>query len=213
MQSALVALEVVGQLNQISIDSRSIIKEHALGEEEPSIEELTGVAKKEGFKASIKKLSIEKIIENYPLPVIVLKQDGSYMTIIKANQESHELLVFDKSSKNPYTLSYDNYKEIAEGKVIVLKQQFLTQQVKFGFGWFFKQILQYKKAISEVLIASFIIQLFGLVTPLFTQVILDKVLVHHSMTTLDVLAIAFLAVVIFELILNLLRDYIFAHTT
>jgi len=213
LQSALVALEVVGQLNQIPIDSRSIIKEYALGEEEPSLEVLARVAKKEGFKASIKKLSIEKIVKNYPLPAIVLKKDGSYMTIIKADEEKNELLVFDMSSKNPYTLTYETYNEVADGKTIVLKQQFLSQQVKFGFGWFFTQILHYKKAISEVLIASFIIQLFGLVTPLFTQVILDKVLVHHSMTTLDVLAIAFLAVTLFDLILNLLRNYIFAHTT
>jgi len=213
LQSALVALEVVGQLNQIPIDSRSIIKEYALGEEEPSIESLTRVARKEGFKASIKKLSIEKIVKNYPLPTIVLKKDGSYMTVIKADQEKKELLVFDMSSKNPYILSYETYGEVAEGRVIVLKQRFLSQQVKFGFGWFFGQILEYKKAISEVLIASFIIQLFGLVSPLFTQVILDKVLVHHSMTTLDVLAIAFLAVTLFDLILNLLRNYIFAHTT
>ena len=213
MQSALVALEVVGQLNQIPIDSRSIIKEYALGEEEPSIEELTRVAKREGFKASIKKLSIDKIVKNYPLPAIILKKDGSYATIIKADEEKQELLIFDTSSKNPYILTYEQFNEIATNKTIVLKQKFLSKQVRFGFGWFFNQILQYKKAISEVLIASFIIQLFGLVSPLFTQVILDKVLVHRSMTTLDVLAIAFLAVTIFDLILNLIRNYIFAHTT
>lgn len=73
--------------------------------------------------------------------------------------------------------------------------------------------INYKKIITEVLIASFVIQLFGLVTPLFTQVILDKVLVHRSLTTLDVLAIAFVAVTVFEMLLNLARNYIFAHTT
>jgi subfamily B ATP-binding cassette protein HlyB/CyaB len=204
---------VVGQLNQTAIDSRSIIKEYALTEEEPSIEELTRIAKKEGFKASIKKLSVEEVIKNYPLPAIALKNDGTYVTIIKTDKEKKELLLFDASSKTPYTLSYEAFKDISSGKTIVLKQRFLSQQVRFGFGWFFDQILKYKKAISEVLIASFIIQLFGLVTPLFTQVILDKVLVHHSMTTLDVLALAFLAVTIFDLILNLIRSYIFAHTT
>ena len=213
MQSALVALEVVGQLNQIPIDSRSIIKEYALGEEEPSIEELTRVAKKEGFKASIKKLPIDKIVKNYPLPAIILKKDGSYATVIKADEEKQELLLFDMSSKTPYTLTYEQFNEVTSSKTIILKEKFLSQQVRFGFGWFFGQILQYKKAISEVLIASFVIQLFGLVSPLFTQVILDKVLVHHSMTTLDILAIAYLAVTLFDLILNLIRNYIFAHTT
>jgi subfamily B ATP-binding cassette protein HlyB/CyaB len=213
MQSALVSLEVVGQLSQIAIDSRSIIKEYALEENEPSIEELTRIAKKEGFKASIKKLSIEKIVDNYPLPAIALKEDGTYLTIIKSNKEKKEVLVYDTTSKQPYPLSYEEYNKISTNQTIVLKQRYLSKQIRFGFGWFFEQILKYKPAIAEVLIASFIIQLFGLVAPLFTQVILDKVLVHRSMTTLDVLAFAFVVVTIFELLLNLIRNYIFAHTT
>ncbi len=213
MQSALVALEVVGQLSQVSIDSRSIIKEYALGEEEPSIQELTRVAKKEGFKSSIKTLDIDKIAQNYPLPAIALKKDGSYLTILKVEKEKKEVLVFDMSSKNPFPLSFEEYKNLVTNQTIVLKQRYLSKQVRFGFSWFFNQILQYKQAISEVLIAAFIIQLFGLVAPLFTQVILDKVLVHRSITTLNVIAVAFIVVTIFELILNLVRNYIFAHTT
>ena len=74
-------------------------------------------------------------------------------------------------------------------------------------------MLNYKRIVFEVLIASFIMQLFGLVTPLFTQVVLDKVLTHHSISTLRVIAIAFLATIVFELLLSLSRNYIFAHTT
>jgi subfamily B ATP-binding cassette protein HlyB/CyaB len=80
------------------------------------------------------------------------------------------------------------------------------------FRWFYNEILHYKNVMAEVLTGSFIVQLFGLVTPLFTQVILDKVIVHRTMTTLDVLAVAFIAVVIFEFILNVTRNYIFIHT-
>ena len=53
---------------------------------------------------------------------------------------------------------------------------------------------------------SFVIQLFGLVTPLFTQVILDKVLVHRTLSTLNVLGFAFLVVALFEFLLNLSRE-------
>ncbi|MDQ1337637.1 MAG: ATP-binding cassette, subfamily bacterial HlyB/CyaB [Campylobacterota bacterium] len=213
MHSALVALEVAGKLNRISIDSRSIIKEYALNDNEPSIEELCRIAKYQGFRASIKKTTIEKLVSAYPLPLLVLKKDGTYMSVVQVNEEKRELLVYDTSSKEPYTLSYDMYNEISSGKVIVLKHKLLSEQIRFGFGWFFHQIMKYKKVMGEVLIASFVIQLFGLVTPLFTQVILDKVLVHRSMTTLDVLAIAFVIVALFELVLNLIRSYLFAHTT
>lgn len=213
MHSALVALEVAGKLNRISIDSRSIIKEYTLGDNEPSIEELCRIAKYQGFRASIKKTTIEKLVSAYPLPLLVLKKDGTYMSVVQVNEEKRELLIYDTSSKEPYTLSYDMYNEISSSKVIVLKHKLLSEQIRFGFGWFFHQIMKYKKVMSEVLIASFVIQLFGLVTPLFTQVILDKVLVHRSMTTLDVLAIAFVIVALFELVLNLIRNYLFAHTT
>jgi len=213
MQSALTALEIAGKLNRIPIDSRSIVKEYSLSENEPSIEELTRIAKHQGFRSSIKKLSIEKIVKNYPLPAIVLKKDGSYMSIIQVNEEKQELLVFDTSSKEPYVMNYIDCENISSGKTIVLRHKMLSQQVKFGFGWFYAQMLNYKKIIGEVLLASLILQLFGLVTPLFTQVILDKVLVHRSMTTLDVLAIAFVAVALFDFIINLVRNYIFVHTT
>ena len=213
MHSALIALEIAGKLNRIPIDTRGIIKEYALGDEEPTIEELTRIAKYQGFRSSIKKLPIEKLVTNYPLPIIAQKKDSTYMSVIQVNEQKRELLVFDITHKEPYALSFEEYEEQSSGKVIVLKHKMLSQQVKFGFGWFYTQMLKYKKIVGEVLLASFIMQLFGLVTPLFTQVILDKVLVHRSMTTLDVLAIAFIAVALFDFLLNLVRNYIFIHTT
>ncbi|MDO9208404.1 MAG: ABC transporter transmembrane domain-containing protein, partial [Sulfuricurvum sp.] len=213
MHSALTALEVAGKLNRIAIDTRVIIKEFALGEHEPSIEELTRIATRQGFRASIKKLPLKKLITDYPMPIIVLKHDGTYMSIIQANSEKQELLVFDITRKEPYIMSYEECTSQSSGKNIVLKHRILSSDARFGFGWFFRQIMKYKKIMAEVLIASFVLQLFGLITPLFTQVILDKVLVHRSMSTLDVLAVAFVVVAVFELILNLIRSHIFAHTT
>jgi subfamily B ATP-binding cassette protein HlyB/CyaB len=214
MNTALIALEVVGKLNNVAIDIRSVVKEHGIMEDELQIEEFVRILKRQSFKASIKKLAIEKIVTSYPLPFVMQKEDGSFSVVLKADEAKQELLVYDRTqSEQPFTISYDQYNEQSSGKSIVLKQRMLSQQVRFGFGWFFKQILKYKKIMGEILIASFIIQLFGLVTPLFTQVILDKVLVHHSMTTLDVLAIAFIIVTLFDFTLGFIRNYIFAHTT
>ncbi|MCH9813529.1 MAG: type I secretion system permease/ATPase [Epsilonproteobacteria bacterium] len=214
MHTALMALEVAGSLNRISIDSRAIAKEYALEDgKEPTLEELTRIAKRQSFRASMKKLSIEKLIANYPMPIIVEHKEGNFVAILKGDSEAKELLIFDPESKKPMTLSFDDYHASFTGRAIVLKHRMLSQQVKFGFGWFLDQIMQYKKVVAEVLMASFVIQLFGLVTPLFTQVILDKVLVHHSLTTLDVLGIAFVGVTLFDFLLNLMRNYVFVHTT
>ncbi len=214
MHTALVALEIAGNLNRINIDSRGIAKEYALEDDkEPTIQELARIAKRQSFRVSIKKLSIEKLVENYPMPIICLMKDGTYSTIVRANKKKDELLVYDPKENKTLPISYDDFDKDFGQQSIVLKHRMFSEEIKFGFGWFINEIMHYKKIILEVLMASFVIQLFGLVTPLFTQVILDKVLVHHSLTTLDVLAVAFLAVTLFDFLLNYMRNYIFVHTT
>ena len=72
---------------------------------------------------------------------------------------------------------------------------------------------KYRGLLSEVLLASFFIQLFALISPLFFQVVIDKVLVHRSMGTLDVLVVGLVAIALFETMLGILRTYLFSHTT
>src|SRR5438309_5709124 len=84
---------------------------------------------------------------------------------------------------------------------------------RFDVTWFLGAIHKYRHLLGEVLIASFFLQLFALVSPLFFQVVIDKVLVHRSMSTLDVLVIGLAGISIFEAILGTLRTYMFAHTT
>jgi subfamily B ATP-binding cassette protein HlyB/CyaB len=84
---------------------------------------------------------------------------------------------------------------------------------KFDFTWFIPAIVKYRKLLGEILLVSFVLNLFALVTPLFFQVVMDKVLVHRGLTTLDVIAFGLLVVSIFEVALSGLRTYVFAHTT
>jgi len=74
-------------------------------------------------------------------------------------------------------------------------------------------VVKYRKLLLEVLLVSFVLQLFALATPLFFQVVMDKVLVHRGFTTLDVIAVGLLVVVVFDVVLTALRSYVFAHTT
>jgi subfamily B ATP-binding cassette protein HlyB/CyaB len=177
MYSSLVALEVVGQLNKIAIDSKAIIKKFALTNEEIDERLLLRIAKDEGFKSKFKKLTLDNL-SKYPLPAIARFNDGMYVTILRIDLEKEEILLFDKQNNQPYTKPFAEFKQIAKDEVIILKHKTANDQIKFGFIWFYNQIMNYKKIVGEILLASFVVQLFGLVTPLFTQVILDKVLVH-----------------------------------
>lgn len=74
-------------------------------------------------------------------------------------------------------------------------------------------VLKYKKLFGEVLLSSLFLQIFALVSPLLFQVIIDKVLVHHSLSTLDVIFFTLICMTVFECVLSTLRTYIFSHTT
>src|SRR5690348_4320833 len=84
---------------------------------------------------------------------------------------------------------------------------------RFDVTWFLGAIHKYRRLLGEVLIASFFLQLFALVSPLFFQVVIDKVLVHRALPTLDVLIIGLVAIALFETVLGILRTFLFSHTT
>ncbi|MBD2123976.1 peptidase domain-containing ABC transporter [Trichocoleus sp. FACHB-262] len=82
----------------------------------------------------------------------------------------------------------------------------------FNLRWFIPAVWRYRKLLGEVLLASLVLQVLGLATPMLTQVIIDKVIVHESLSTLHVVAIALLGVGIFEAILGVIRLFVFTHT-
>ncbi len=210
MNSALIAFDVVARINRIDVDIRAIDREFSL-QQMVSPQELLRIAGRFDFKAKLKKLRVEKLADAYPLPAIAVGSDGHYAVLLKNNKDAGKCLLFDTREKKTVEMSVAEI-EAEFQEFIILRHKKINSQVVFGFRWFLQEIIKFKRIISEVLLGSFVVQLFGLVTPLFTQVILDKVIVHRSMTTLDVLAVAFLAIAAFELLLNIARNYIFIHT-
>jgi subfamily B ATP-binding cassette protein HlyB/CyaB len=98
--------------------------------------------------------------------------------------------------------------------VLIARRASLTDLARrFDIKWFLQAMHKYRRLLGEVLLASFFLQLFGLVTPLFFQVVTDKVLTHRGYTTLDVLVFGLVTVTIFETVLGGLRTYVFSHTT
>lgn len=88
----------------------------------------------------------------------------------------------------------------------------IQKQDRFNLSWFLPAVWKYRVLLSEVLLASFTLQVLGLASPIITQVVIDKVMVQGSLSTLDVMAFALLAVAFFEALLGTLRLFIFTHT-
>ena len=211
IQSGLIAFDIICKVNNINIDLRSIVRENGLENKEISKEELLLIAKNAEFKAKVKNIELINA-KKYPFPAIFILKDNTFGVILKPDFDNKKALIFIPAEQKTREISFDKLTEIGTGEIIVLSHKLMNEQIKFGFKWFFIEIMKYKRIIAEVMLGSFVVQLFGLVTPLFTQVILDKVIVHRSMSTLDVLGIAFVAVSLFEFLLNLTRNYIFIHT-
>ena len=97
--------------------------------------------------------------------------------------------------------------------LLLLQPTAATPKQKFGLAWFIPFVIKYRRSLTEVLVASFFVQLFGLANPLVIQVLIDKVLVQGGLATLNVIGLFLLIVALFEGILSALRTYLFADTT
>lgn len=163
--------------------------------------------------------SVSKIIR-LPLPAIAVLESGESFVIAKSEKKETEQgentrFLVQYPSKNQPDIYESNDISDLNIESLILIQPGIKESLakKFDIRWFIPVLKKYKKLFKEVIIASFFIQLFALVTPFFFQVVMDKVLVHRGFTTLDVLAIGFLAVAIFEVILSGIRQYLLMHTT
>lgn len=168
-------------------------------------------------------------LSNDVLPAIAKASDDTYFIIARAsvnsNSSSEEgaqkpsdknFLIHDLREQAPRSVGIDELSSMWSGELIVVTRRHGladSLQQQFDISWFISSLVKYRKLFFEVLVASFFLQLFALVTPLFFQVVMDKVLVHRGYTTLDVLAAGFIFVVVFEALLGGIRNYIFSHTT
>ncbi|OUL19656.1 peptidase domain-containing ABC transporter [Nostoc sp. 106C] len=98
-------------------------------------------------------------------------------------------------------------------RVLLVSPTNETPQERFGLRWFVPYLSRHRRVLIEVFIASFFVQLAALANPLVIQLIIDKVIVQNSISTLNVLGVLLLVVGIFEAVLTTLRTYLFVDTT
>jgi ATP-binding cassette, subfamily B, bacterial HlyB/CyaB len=148
-----------------------------------------------------------------PLPAIVENKDGTFL--IAGRFLDGKLLVQRPTEPRPRLVERGEFEEAWSGRLVLLGRRASLASLPdvFDLRWFMSAVYRYRRVIGEVLVASFFIQLLGLVSPLFFQVVIDKVLVHRSLSTLDVLMIGLAIVATFEVVLGALRTYVFSQTT
>ncbi|VAX12631.1 cyclolysin secretion ATP-binding protein [hydrothermal vent metagenome] len=173
---------------------------------------LLRMARHIGFKASAVDSEWPRL-SAIALPAITRQHDGRSVVIVRAEDE--KVLIHDPAEPRPLTLPRDIFEQAWSGRLIlfILRASSRPGERKFDFSWFVPAIIKHRKLLGEVLLAPFFIQLFALLMPLFFQVVIDKVLEHKGMMTLQVLAIGMLTLTLFDVLLSGLRTYIFSHTS
>jgi Peptidase C39 family len=118
-----------------------------------------------------------------PLPAIAVLRDGRYLILGKASE--HRLLVQDPLSPRPILMLREEFEAAWDGRLVLMTGRAgLTDLTRrFGISWFVTAIHKYRYLLGEVLVASFFLQLFALVSPLSFQVVIDKVLASRTLST------------------------------
>ncbi|QID19812.1 type I secretion system permease/ATPase [Nitrogeniibacter mangrovi] len=213
-------LAMIARVHAVAVDPAQLSHQFAASGTATDAATLLRAARSTGLKAKKGAIPLDKLSDT-PLPAIAVARDGSFFILARVETANHDapghiqrVLIHDPAQARPQILPVDDFQARWSGELILItsRASLAAELARFDFSWFVPAIVKYRKLLTEVLVAAFFIQLFALVTPLFFQVVMDKVLVHKGYSTLTVIGIGLVAVSVFESLLSGLRTYLFAHT-
>jgi subfamily B ATP-binding cassette protein HlyB/CyaB len=200
----------------VPADASQIIHDRGRGDEPFELEDLARIAKRIGLTARVRQVPLPGLAK-LPLPALAETTEGDAVILLKIEDASlnPRYLVQRGDAERPEIWSAGEAFDRLSGRVLLMtsREKMVGENRPFDISWFIPALVRYRGPLRDVLIASFFLQLMGLVSPIFFQLVIDKVLVHQSMTTLDVLAFGLATVLIFETLMSGLRNWLFAHTT
>jgi ATP-binding cassette, subfamily B, bacterial HlyB/CyaB len=210
VDQGLTALVLLLRFHGVAVDPEQI--RHRFGMAEFGFPEILRCAKDFGLKVRARTTNWSRLAHT-PMPAIAALRDGRFVILGKVT-EDQAFLQFPTSPR-PELMPRSDLEALWDGRVIMMSPRAGLSDLtrRFDISWFLGAIHKYRWVLGEVFVASFFLQLFALVSPLFFQVVVDKVLVHQTLNTLDVLIIGLVTVSLFETTLDILRTHVFAHTT
>ena len=201
---ALHLMGIVAPPGRIQHDSG---KSDSLGEDD-----LLRAVKKFPIKAKAISSSIGRLPKT-PLPALARLRSGKFVVIGKTTD--HGVLIQGMDDPSPRLVRFGDFEREWSGRIILLSKRSALSDTarRFDLSWFWGAVHKYRGVLIEVLVVSFVIQMFGLATPMIFQTVIDKVLVHRGLSTLEVMVSGLALIAIFEAVLSGLRTYLFSHTS
>ena len=206
------AVIIAAQMHEKPLEPSDMLSKLEGLEDEPWSMELLRALKDAGYKAAWKEFKQDKELKEIPMPFIAFV-DAKLYIIAKNNTE--DILALDVETGKPTILKCSEVEEKWERVALLMRPKLSLKELpkQFGLAWFLPVFWKFRRYFYEVLAASCLLQIFALISPLFTQVIIDKVLVHKGLSTLDVLAAGLIFIAFFNMVLGYLRTFIFTSLT
>jgi subfamily B ATP-binding cassette protein HlyB/CyaB len=210
--SGLVCLVLLAQFHSIAVDPVHLTHQFAPDGQPFGDTELLLAARSLGLKANIVRTSFDRLVKT-PLPALGFAQDGHHFIVAKIDGD--KVLIHDPRQGRPQVIEELEFSMRWNGRLMLLtsRASLAGEFARFDFSWFIPAVVKYRKLLLEVLGVSLALQLFALITPMFFQIVMDKVLVHRGFSTLNIIVIGLIGVALFDVILSGLRNYVFSHTT
>ena len=158
-----------------------------------------------------------------PAPSEISSERSRTLPVLVVRADARQILFFRSGSDKPETVDFDSFVLAGDPKALLISRpvrenlseedsSLVTGLTKFGFRWFIPELLRHKAIWRDILVASLCLQLAGLITPVLTQVIIDKVVVHQTQSTLVVVGVALFMFMLFSSVMTWLRQYLVLHT-
>jgi ATP-binding cassette, subfamily B, bacterial HlyB/CyaB len=210
-ESGLVALTTLLAFHRIAVDPSQL--RHSLGHDRPlDPDDILRLAKRiDDVRAKLVSVPVDGLATQ-PLPALARTHEDDWFIIGKVDGEAALI-------QRPYAgverFSMEALSSLWSGDLILIttRESVGGALAKFDVRWFIPQIVKYRRLIGEVLLVTFALNLLGLAAPLFFQNVIDKVLVHNTLATLQVLAFGFIAVSIWETAFGWLRTRLYSETS
>ncbi len=215
VDTGVLALCGIASFFRIATDPEHIRRELALLDRDATPDDLVRAAKLVGLKARVIDMVTTERLKSAPLPAIVQMSNGQFAVVV-ARDAAGLYRVVDPITKILRELDPAVLAAEILPRMVLVTRRFAGSGIDpktFGFRWFLPSIWRYRRPIGHVLLASLFVQIFALVTPLFFQVIIDKVLTHRVYSTLYVLVAGLVLVGIFDVVLQYLRTYALSHSS
>jgi subfamily B ATP-binding cassette protein HlyB/CyaB len=210
----LISLAMIAARYRIACDPGQMAHDLGLGHRAATAEDVVRAARRVGLKSHLRSRQDPARLESVPLPAILGLKGGRF-AILTHRLADGRLRLVDPLERGQVLETIDAVAARWSGEIVLITRRAGGPGVdppKFDFRWFLPSLWRYRRPLTHTLFASLFIQLFALVTPLFFQVIIDKVLLHKGMSTLVVVVIGLLLIGLFDVVLQYLRAYALNHT-